>query len=306
MIKSNITAAVEAQDYQLAASLKTLLTDAQDKLSKALKFQAAIGNEFPVPNDLYNKSYHIYNEKIKNFEVKYSNDINMIMVYVKYFLLMAADRGCSFVAFSSFKLGKPVVLFQDGFTYNFINEWVSSITDRLRIANQQKEQSQQGLSEQERYSGGGQAQYYRDELQKISKYQERLNDKLLLIKEINETLTEPINILSSPINEVLNLAIEWKLLEMGYIIGQGFYNYQEWLVISLWPFTESRSKASYIKFNGLQWVDSISFPLDGYYYSNNNMQSIDYTKGSMQSIDFKIVWNYNVTGVVYDDDDRYL
>ena len=80
MIKSNITAAVEAQDYQLAASLKTLLIDAQDKLSKALKFQAAIGNEFPIPNDLYNKSYHIYNEKIKNFEVKYSNDINMFLV----------------------------------------------------------------------------------------------------------------------------------------------------------------------------------------------------------------------------------
>ena len=309
MIKSNITAAVEAQDYQLAASLKTSLTDAQDKLAKALKFEAAIGNEFPIPDDLYNKSYTIYNEKIKNFEVKYCNDINMIMVYIKYFLLMAADRGCSFVAFSSFQLGKPVVLFQDGFTYNFIIEWVSAMKNRLSFAKQRKEQYQQNLNEQERYSGGSQAQYYRDELQKINKYQERLNQKLSLVKEINETLTEPIKILSSPINEVLNLAIEWKLLEMGYLIGQGFYQSsntrtKEWLVISLWPFTEPYTKASYIKFNGLQWVDSSSFPVDGYYY-NNDRPDIDYSKGGMQSIDFKIYWNYNVTGVVYDDDDRY-
>jgi hypothetical protein len=298
MIKSNITAAVEAQDYQLAASLKTMLTDAQDKLAKALKFEAAIGNEFPIPDDLYNKSYTIYNEKIKNFEVKYSNDINMIMVYIKYFLLIAADRGCSFVAFSSFQLGKPVVLFQDGFTYNFCSEWVSSITNRLRTVNEQKQNFQQYLNP----SFGCEDQYYKDQVQLINKYQERLKEKLSSIKEINETLTEPINILSSPINEVLNLAIEWKLLEMGYIIGQGFYNRQEWLVISLWPFTESRSKASYIKFNGLQWVDLISFPLSGYDYT---YQGTDY-KGSMQSIDFKIFWNYNVTGVVYDDDDRYL
>jgi hypothetical protein len=141
---------------------------------------------------------------------------------------MAADRGCSFVAFSSFQLGQPVVLFQDGFTYNLDSKWVSVIKDKLRIAKQRKEeyqqyQQQQSRDHQEEYYGqninSNKAQYYRDEIQKINNYQERLNQKLSLVKEINETLTEPINILSSPIDEVLNLAIEWKLLEMGYLIG---------------------------------------------------------------------------------------
>ena len=53
-------------------------------------------NEFPLSEDLYNKSYGTYNNQISDYEIEYSNDISLIMLYIKYFLQMGADRGCSF------------------------------------------------------------------------------------------------------------------------------------------------------------------------------------------------------------------
>ena len=309
ILKANITTTVEAQDYQLAASLKTKLTELLDKLSKAIKFEAAICNEFPLPQDVYNISYNVYNDKIKDLEIKYSFDIDMIMIYIKYFLLMAADRGCGFVAFSSFNLGWPIVFFQDGFTMNFSKDWVASIKEELTTITAMIKNHQQPPPN----IGAHQNCYSEKEMQNLNIYQKRLKDKLSSIKEINETLTEPISILSSPIDDDLKFLIEWKLLEMGYFIGRGLYgNTHEWLVVNLWPFAEPQCTASYIKHCSLQYADIDSFPFDGSNYQKTFRMLMSSFQPHSESylhtrrrIDFTIPsWiYYNVTGGIFNDDD---
>ena len=128
------------------------------------------------------------------------------------------------------------------------------------------------------------------------------------------TLTEPISILSLPIDDDLRFLIEWKLLEMGSFIGRGLYgNTHEWLVVNLWPFAEPQCTASYIKHCSLQYADIDSFPFDG---SNYYIQMPSFSKPSFQTprylqtrrrIDFTIPsWiYYNVSGGIFNDDDNY-